>query len=306
MPEKSPVISIIIPAYNAAGFILETLHSVFQQTFRDFEVIVVNDGSTDNTLEVLASVTDPRMRVITKQNQGVCAARNTGIQAARGEYLAFLDNDDLWTPDKLEAQLNALKSNPKAGVAYSWTKPFYTNSDKVCEATPYYFIGDVYNDLLQENFIGHGSNILATRAAVESVGGYDEQLPYVADWDFCLRLAAKWEYALVPKPQIFYRLSTTSMSINISAMENQFITLLKRAHPRSNLSYRQLVSNNYIHLLSICLSRSSSRQNVPQLLTLFKKALASHPLSVLMNDKTLTNLLKVFKIMIMPPVVQAT
>jgi len=116
-----PVISVIIPAYNAEKTILETIQSLQKQTFTDFEIIVINDGSTDGTVELLNAIEDSRVKVFSYENGGLPVARNRGIDRATGEYITFVDADDLWTPDKLELQLTALRQHPEAGIAYSWT-----------------------------------------------------------------------------------------------------------------------------------------------------------------------------------------
>ncbi|WP_329607065.1 glycosyltransferase family A protein [Planktothrix agardhii] len=102
-----PLISVIIPAYNAEKTIQETIYSVLKQTWQDFELIVINDGSQDATLEVLSSIQDPRLRILSYSNAGLASSRNRGITEATGEYISFMDADDLWTPDKLEAQFQA-------------------------------------------------------------------------------------------------------------------------------------------------------------------------------------------------------
>ncbi|MCJ8280869.1 MAG: glycosyltransferase family 2 protein, partial [Rivularia sp. ALOHA_DT_140] len=116
-----PKVSVIIPAYNAMGFLPETLESVLQQTFTDFEILIINDGSSDDIVEWASKISDSRVRLITQINQGVSAARNTGIRNSQGEYIAFLDADDLWEPTKLEKQVNCLKANPGVGLVYTWT-----------------------------------------------------------------------------------------------------------------------------------------------------------------------------------------
>ncbi|MGA9380619.1 MAG: glycosyltransferase family A protein, partial [Phormidium sp.] len=115
-----PLISVIIPAFNSEKTIRETIESVLHQTFSDFELIVINDGSTDAILEIVTSIKDPRIKVFSYPNTGVAASRNRGFSHSCGEFIAFLDADDLWTADKLEAQLKALQENPQAAVAYSW------------------------------------------------------------------------------------------------------------------------------------------------------------------------------------------
>jgi glycosyltransferase involved in cell wall biosynthesis len=116
-----PLISVIIPAYNAQKTIRETIESVLNQTFKDFEIIVIDDGSQDSTVEIVSAFSDPRLRLFSYPNAGVSATRNRGLAQANSEFISFLDADDLWTPDKLEAQLRALEANPQAAVAYSWT-----------------------------------------------------------------------------------------------------------------------------------------------------------------------------------------
>ncbi|MGL5196776.1 MAG: glycosyltransferase family 2 protein [Chroococcales cyanobacterium] len=127
-----PEISIIIPAYNAESTLVETIESVLQQTFTDFEILVINDGSQDCTQTLAEAIPDPRVQVLTYPNGGVCAARNRGISRAKGKYIAFLDADDLWTGDKLELQWAALQENPQAGVAYSSTCLMNMNSGQGC------------------------------------------------------------------------------------------------------------------------------------------------------------------------------
>jgi glycosyltransferase involved in cell wall biosynthesis len=121
MSESLTTISVVIPVYNGERTIFEAVNSVLAQTFRDFELIVIDDGSQDTTTEILAAIHDSRLRVFSYTNAGVAASRNRGIELASGEFISFLDADDLWTPDKLELQLNALRNHPEAAVSYSWT-----------------------------------------------------------------------------------------------------------------------------------------------------------------------------------------
>src|SRR5574338_867068 len=116
-----PTISVILPVYNGEKTIQETIESVLQQTFEDFELIIINDGSQDATLHQVSTLSDARIKVFSYPNAGVSASRNRGIAQAEGEYIAFIDADDLWTPDKLGAQFKTLQTNPQVAVAYSWT-----------------------------------------------------------------------------------------------------------------------------------------------------------------------------------------
>jgi len=227
-----PKISVIIPAYNAERTILETIQSVQQQTFPDWEIIVINDGSIDITLEILESIDDPRLKIFSYQNGGLSVARNRGISQAVGEFIAFLDADDLWTPDKLELQLAALQQYPEAGVAYSWTYFFHEKDKILIPGVPVSYEGNVIENLLLGNFLDNGSNPLIRKAAIESVGEFDPAFPHYADWDYYLRLAEKWNFVLVPKYQILYRQSSSSMSSKVDSIKADGLIMLEKAFTR--------------------------------------------------------------------------
>ncbi|MBW4664647.1 MAG: glycosyltransferase family 2 protein [Chroococcus sp. CMT-3BRIN-NPC107] len=149
-----PLISVVIPTFNSEKTIRETIDSVLNQTWKNLELIVVNDGSQDSTLDVINSIKDPRLKVFTYPNGGVAASRNRGFAQAQGEFVSFLDADDLWTKDKLEAQLKALQNNPQAGVAYSWTNYIDKNSKFLRAGNHRNLSGNVYAELLKSNFLG--------------------------------------------------------------------------------------------------------------------------------------------------------
>ncbi|WNZ23803.1 glycosyltransferase family 2 protein [Leptolyngbya sp. NK1-12] len=219
-----PTISVIIPAYNAEKTILSAITSVQKQTFSDWEVIVINDGSTDGTVQKLASISDQRLKVFSYPNAGVSTARNRGLDRASGDYIAFLDADDQWTADKLEAQLAALQHHPDAGVAYSYTHfIFEDKADSFIEDSQAYQ-GNVYADLLLKNFLHSGSNPLIRKEAILSTGNFNPCLSYGEDWEYWLRLAAKWNFVLVPKPQILYYHSPYSASNqNLAILESSML-----------------------------------------------------------------------------------
>jgi glycosyltransferase involved in cell wall biosynthesis len=224
-----PKISVIIPVYNAEETIKETLKSVLSQTFSQFEIIVINDGSQDKTLEIVSRILDPRLKVLSYPNAGVSVSRNRGISQAAGEYVSFLDADDLWTPDKLETQLKALQANPQAAVAYSWTDWIDESGQFLRSGGHITVNGDVYAKLLLRDFVESGSNPLIRRQALTEVGGFDESLNLAADWDMWLRLAARYEFVAVPSSQILYRVSPNSMSSNVWKMEAESLQIIERA-----------------------------------------------------------------------------
>lgn len=223
-----PTISIIIPAYNAEKTIVATLNSVQNQTFSDWEAIVIDDGSTDRTIQIVNELNDPRIQVFSYPNAGVAETRNRGLMKARGDYIAFLDADDLWTPDKLELQLRALQDHPEAGVAYSWNYYQYENPADSYADKSQRFEGNVYADLLIKNFLQNGSNPLVRKEAIASVGLFDPTIKSCEDWDYYLRLARNWPFVLVPKVQVIYRQSLNSVSSNIEVMEDYLLLLINR------------------------------------------------------------------------------
>jgi glycosyltransferase involved in cell wall biosynthesis len=224
-----PNISVIIPVYNAEETIKDTIESVLSQTYSQFEIIVINDGSQDKTLEIVSRILDPRLKVLSYPNAGVSVSRNRGISQAAGDYVSFLDADDLWTADKLETQLKSLQANPQAAVAYSWTDWIDESGQFLRSGGHITVNGDVYAKLLLRDFVESGSNPLIRRQALTEVGGFDESLNLAADWDMWLRLAARYEFVAVPSSQILYRVSPNSMSSNVWKMEAESLQIIERA-----------------------------------------------------------------------------
>ncbi len=235
-----PLISVIIPVYNGEKTIRETIESVLNQTLSDFELIVINDGSQDSTLEIISSIQDPRLRVISYPNAGLSASRNRGISQATGDYISFIDADDLWTPDKLEAQLRALEASPQAAVAYSWTDCIDESSQFLRQGSHITASGNIWANLLLSNFLDNGSNPLIRRQALTEVGGFDESLRAAEDWDMYLRLGAHYHFVAVPSPHILYRVSADSMSSKVSKQEVETLKVIERAFSQAPESLQHL------------------------------------------------------------------
>src|SRR4028118_1289230 len=235
-----PIFSVIIPVYNGEKTIQETIESVLNQTFTDFELIVINDGSQDSTLEIVERIQDSRLNVFSYPNAGQAASRNRGFSHASGEYISFIDADDLWTPDKLEAQLRALQDNPQAAVAYSWTKCIDESGQFSRRGSHISATGDVYGKLLLIDFIENGSNPLIRRQALIKVGSFDESLPAAEDWDMWLRLAACYEFVAVPSSQILYRQSANSWSANVLKQGAGSLQVMERAFNQAPESLQHL------------------------------------------------------------------
>jgi glycosyltransferase involved in cell wall biosynthesis len=298
-----PTVSVIVPAYNAEKTILETIQSIRAQTFSDFELIVINDGSSDRTVELLSTINDPRLKVSSYENGGLPVARNRGIQRATGEFITFIDADDLWKPDKLEAQLKALQEYPEAGVVYSWTAFIDENSNFLYAWEPLYWRGNVYPRLLIRNFISSGSNLLVRRQFIQAAGEFDPNLKSVEDWDYYLRLAALCPFAVVPEYHILYRRSTQSMTSKVDVMEKANLTVIERAFQAapSELQYlkNRSLANAYRYLAKQYLFNGSDRQEVQQAQQKLFKAIQLSP-QILFKRETLRLIIKWLTVKFLP------
>jgi glycosyltransferase involved in cell wall biosynthesis len=220
-----PKISVIIPAFNSARFITAAIDSALSQTHPADEIVVVDDGSTDNTRDIVAALP---VRYIYQKNAGPSAARNTGIRAATGELLAFLDADDLWLPHKLTTQLKALEARPAAGFSFSTVWNLYEGSDPKVARAPYYpprlvrwlaeagikdgtAFGSVYELLLQKNCVAT-SSMLAWRGLIERAGFFDLTLRGCEDYDFWIRLARLAPAVFIDPPVSRYRIVDEGLS----------------------------------------------------------------------------------------------
>lgn len=299
-----PKISVIIPAYNSEKTINSTIQSVLNQTFSDLELIVINDGSQDSTLDIILQIKDPRIKVFSYANAGGNVSRNRGLDRAVGEFVSFLDADDLWTPNKLQSQLKALQENVTAKVAYGWTDYINANGEFVLSGKRVNLNGNVYEKLLLNNFLENGSNPLICRKALITLGGFDESLSAAQDWDMWLRLASKFNFICVPSVQILYRISANSVSSNLIRQEKCCLQVLKKAYKESSSTLKHnwntSLANLYKYLTCKGLQKPFNRQKaIASAIFLCKYFL--HDSSRLENiNFTLKLLLKIVIILIMP------
>lgn len=203
---NKPLVSIIMPAYNAEKTIKESIESVLTQTYQNWELLIVNDGSKDNTSSVVSSYDDVRIKLIEQVNGGVANARNNGLQKAQGEYIAFLDSDDLWTIDKLEKQINYFQENIEVGLVYTDRKCFFENVDKAfdCEYKESIDIDDNYLRLLIYDYIAT-LTVMIKREVIVNVGLFDKELFGTEDWDLWIRIAKKYKIGHLKERLAYYR-----------------------------------------------------------------------------------------------------
>jgi len=221
-----PLVSVIIPAYNSASWIELTLRSALGQTYSAIEVIVVDDGSTDATPDIVRGLMagDARLHLALQKNGGAGAARNHAIRLAKGEFIAPLDHDDLWSPDKIEKQVKCLlEAEPHGepvGMVYCWSEIIDQEGRIIRKGVPRKAQqGHVFERLLVENFIGNGSTPLVRTSLARKVGGYREVgVGFCADWIFYLMVARQSRVAAVEEYLVGYRQFETSMSHNPDKM----------------------------------------------------------------------------------------
>jgi glycosyltransferase involved in cell wall biosynthesis len=207
--QQYPLISVIMPTYNCAKYIAESVISVTNQNYPNIELLVINDGSSDNTDEVLQSFMS-NIRYFKTKNKGVSAARNLGITMARGNWIAFCDADDIWFPEKLKTQFNNLDGN-----LWSYTNSFYMGSAYKLGAKrsdmSELVKGDIFKSLALENVITT-SSVLISKAVLDKLGGFDETLPALEDWQLWLLVAKNHSISLINEPMLNYRVHAESTS----------------------------------------------------------------------------------------------
>lgn len=218
MSVDSPSVSVIIPAFNRNQTLPRALKSVVQQTFRQLEIIIVDDGSVQPAEQVVSVFGDSRIRLLVHpKNRGANAARNTGIGAARGTYVAFLDSDDEWDKKKLEVQVNAIERAPSSVGAHYTGYTFISEDGEIHRQTSPVLFGDLLPFLIRSNVIGTLSTLMVKRSVLEAAGGFDESLPAVQDWDLYIRIAKLCEFAAVSKSFVQYYLGKDSITRNMNA-----------------------------------------------------------------------------------------
>lgn len=252
-------VSVIIPTYNYGRFIKEAIDSALGQTYAPLEVIVVDDGSTDETAEVVGLFGD-RVRYVKQANAGVCAARNRGVAESSGEFIAFLDADDIWEPTKLEKQVVKF-DDPEVGLVHCGLRVFDSDSGETKDLCLEGAEGDVADGLLLWEapvVNASGSAVIVTRKAFDQVEGFDTRSKVGEDWDFCYRVARKFKVGFVREPLINYRSHGASAHHNVDEMERGMSLFYSKAFAtddphilklrnRSLGNFHRVMAGSYFH-----------------------------------------------------------
>lgn len=225
---NQPLVSVVISSHDYGRYVTAAVDSVLGQTLRDFEIVVVDNGSSDDTRQRLAAYRPP-VRYLHQEDLGVSGGRNRGIVESRGRYVALLDADDAWLPNKLEKQLEILAKDRRSRVSY--TACFIADSElRPVRPLHYRRYDDLASALvLHGNVVGIPSSVLVDRTLFDDVGHFDRDLGYCSDWDMWVRLAFHSTFAYVDEPLVLYRQHGSNMTRNPAPLERESRRILKKA-----------------------------------------------------------------------------
>lgn len=271
----SPLVSVIVPTYNRASLLKRSIGSILKQTFKNFEVIVVDDGSMDNTEDTIKKFDNPKIRYIkNKKNVGANATRNIGIEASRGRYIAFQDSDDEWLPEKLEKQIKIFeKVSSKVGVVYVgrwWIKNgkrIYIPLKRVKQKE-----GNIHKELYKGSFITT-SAILVKKECFKKSGMFDENLPRFQDWDLVLRLSSHYEFKFIGEPLLLSYYTPNSISTNSDVLIRAFKIIKKKYFKELN---NKLLAKHYFRIGNILCSSGELKQGR----SYFIKSIKLNPINI--------------------------
>jgi glycosyltransferase involved in cell wall biosynthesis len=273
----NPVVSVVMPVFNVAPFVRLAVESVLKQTLADFEMVVVDDGSTDGTMDALQSIDDSRLEVVTQENAGSSAARNAGARRSQAPYIAFIDGDDLWSPKKLAVHIDFMKTHPGVDLTFSHSSIINEQGNPLGRFSRPVRGYISFRHLLIQNVVHNGSAVVARREALEKAGYFDTSLRSAVDHDLWLRVALIRSNNVYCIPQVltFYRMREGQITKDWRRMQQSWKTLIEklrrvagedvaavedraRAHFYRYLAYIAYESQEYIEAASLLRAAVSS------------------------------------------------
>jgi glycosyltransferase involved in cell wall biosynthesis len=277
MTNDHGLVSVIVPVYNRAHLVIETVASILAQTYRNIEIILVNDGSTDNSLEVIRALQHENfdvIRIIDQKNQGQTMARNQGIKEAHGKYIAFLDSDDLWLPDKLEHQIPLFDQG--VGLVYGGVELINESGETTgfdpCDPSVQ---GNIYPQLLVKNRMTGGS-VVVLAEVLAKVGVFDPEFKAAENWDLWLRICKEYQARLVNKSVVKYRLHQNNMSKDVMLMQDAKRQIMgkhcdKHSSDKLVARYSRLAEADLFYKLGVdCFSREQFGKAIRNFLQVMK------------------------------------
>lgn len=236
------LVSVIIPTYNRAQIIIESINSVLNQTYQNFEILVIDDGSTDNTKDIVESINDIRIRYIYQENSGPSAARNNGIKNANGEWIAFLDSDDIWLPEKLGKQIEVINSSDdRLGIITCWSyNCYYNNNEFIKEkniSTAKNSMDFMLGMLLDKKVITGTNTFVIKKVCFSDSGYFDETIKCREDWDMWFRISLKYDFYCINECLALNNDTKTSLSkiTDLESIKNGHLTFLNTVYNNINL-----------------------------------------------------------------------
>ncbi len=279
----TPLVSVIMPAYNAETTIAESIQSVIDQTYQNWELIIVDDGSTDETSQIAESYKEKRIRLIKKANSGVADTRNLAIQWSSGSLVAFLDSDDLWMSDKLEKQVEFFISNNNIfGLVHTG----YIEFDKIREFNPKPFkhvskrdiSGNVTSQLMIHDFVAT-LTVMVRKEVFDEVGLFDLNFNGTEDWDLWIRIAQKYRFGFIDLPLAKYRLNPIGLSKTINKFEKELWKVVNKHLLASDLDRSK--KNKGLWLYFRHMAHSYAKSNNPEIAFSFLvKAIKCRPTNI--------------------------
>lgn len=295
------LVSVVIPVYGVESYIQETVNSVLSQTYRDFELLIVDDGSPDQSVEICKQFDDGRIKIISQENRGLAGARNTGIRNSQGNYVAFLDGDDLWLPEKLSVHVEHLNKNQNVGISFSSSLIIDEDSKRTGESLNPKLNNINYLDLLKSNPVGNGSAAVVRRRTLDDIAFdikrgdrletdyFDETFRRAEDLELWLRILLKtsWQMEGIKPPTTLYRVNSQGLSANF---EQQFSSLQKVLDKASSYAPDIILKQGQLATAYqyLYLARSAARlKDKNSSIKFLKKSIASYWKIVLEKPKTI-------------------
>jgi glycosyltransferase involved in cell wall biosynthesis len=272
-----PKVSVVIPAYNAMVYLPQTIDSVLNQTFTDFEILVINNSSSDNIIEWISQIQDSRITLITHENQGATNSRNLGISIAKGEYIAFLDADDIWEKTKLEKQVSCLDKNPSVGLVYTWTQLIDSTGKLLKFSMRHQEEGYIWEKIVIQDVVGNGSCAMVRASCFEQVGLFDINVGIADDFDMWIRIAAVYEFAVVKECLVFYRQHSNNASKNRRKMIDTHARIIEKSFKDIPLNLLYLRNRAYANLCRYQSWIAMKDGNYQEAKLLFKHATLHNP-----------------------------
>jgi glycosyltransferase involved in cell wall biosynthesis len=248
-----PLVSVIIPTYNRGNLVVQAVQSVFEQTYKKIEIIVVDDGSTDNTRDVLREY-EGKIDYVYQERSERSKARNEGFRRSKGDYIAFLDSDDLWRSMKIEKQVQVLDEKPDVGLVYAGVQ--FVDMDgnpypgKICWDALERKRRSLYEDLMTTNIIGAPSTVMVRRLCLNTVGLFDESMVTCEDLDLWRRLAQRYVFHKIDLPLVRFRIHFGNTQGKLSMMAKGYETIIRKVSEDTPSEFHHYKNEAIIKLLS--------------------------------------------------------